>query len=223
MRRVHIRHNPDLTQAILAASCAIFLVGQSQPPPVGPAWAPERAQARELPTQTTPELASLRPPIQQPEIPAVFFGCWEGSPKGFDSVGSDLATYSLSKLERVVFCYRTNEIYVPEIDISLTPRKSVLNLILGHLGLGYTRSRVVDVKADVYKISTSQIHSRTTVTLEVTESWIYKLPSTRLQRVTDEELATLINPTCVFINGRQFLAGSGRRGVGSWHAYFHRW
>lgn len=214
----------ELTQAVLGVLCAMLLLGQSQMPHIAPsAGVPETERTLKLSRPSRLEFVPPGPPLQQPEIPQAFFGCWEGGPKSFDGVLSDPGTKSSSALQRVVFCYGPHEIRVPEIEMSLTPRQSVLDLILGHLGLGYIHTRPVDAKTEVYEITASQIHARTTVTFEVTESWIYKLPSTHEQLVTDEELVTFINPTRVFVSGLQFLTVSGRRSVGSWNAYFHRW
>ncbi len=175
-----------------------------------------------LPKLTEPE---LRPPRanRELEIPAAFFGCWEGNPTGFDQVMADPATRYSTRFRRIVFCYNQHSIVVPEIDLRIIKREGVIDFILSHLGLGYVRSRFVNATSDVFKVTDTQVLSRTVVTLEVTESWIYKFPSTHRRTVIDEELATIDRPNSMLVSGRQFFGAAGHRAVASWHTSFRHW
>ena len=209
-------------KVLLTAVSALLLLAQSR------SASPEEGAAQyqpalNLPKISQPELRKLPPPKPPLQIPSAFFGCWEGNPKGFDAVLSDPGTRTSTEFGRIVFCYTQDSTEVPEIEISVVARNSVLSFILAHLGLGYARSRVTDANSEVYRVNGSQILARTTVTLEVTEGWIYKLPVTRQQLVIDEELATIVAPASMFVSGRQFLDVSGHRSAADWHASFRRW
>ena len=193
-----------------------------------PSVSPEEGAAQyqpplNLPKISQPELPKLPAPDPPLEIPAAFFGCWEGNPKGFDAILADPGSRTSTEFGRIVFCYMRDSTEVPEFEIRVVAHKTVLSFILVHLGLGYVRSRFIDANSKVYRVNGSQLLARTTVTLEVTEGWIYKLPVTRRQLVIDEELATIISPASMFVSGRQFLDVSGHRSAADWHASFRRW
>lgn len=208
-------------KVLLTAASAGLLLAQLPfaSPEVGAA---QDQLALNLPKISQPELRNLSPPNPPLEIPAAFFGCWEGNPKGFDAVLADPGTHTSTEFGRIVFCY-TQDSTLPIIEIRVVARNSMLGFILAHLGLGYTRSRVTDANSKVYRVSGNQILARTTVTLELTEGWIYKLPVTHRQLVIDEELATIVAPASMFVSGRRFLDVSGHRSAADWHAFFRRW
>lgn len=212
--RIHLAF--ALTVALLFAHPPAPATTAEQP------GAPHSQLPLELPKLTQPEPPKLPRPLRQPDIPAAFFGCWGGNPNGFDAVVADPGAPAFTKFNRISFCYTPHGIQVPEIDLSVE-RHGAFLFVLSHLGLGYMRSHVLDGKSEVYDIAGNQMLTRTTITVEITESWIFKLPTTRVRTVIDDELVALDGSDTLKVSGQQFLDAHGGRTAAAWHAAFHRW
>jgi len=210
-------------KVLLAAAVGVLAIEMPLPIAWPQAATRQNEPALRLPKLSQPVLPQMAPPSEPLEIPQAFFGCWEGTPGGIDTLVADPGIRTSIRLGRIVFCFSQDSITVPDIDISLVAEHGMLDFILSHLGLGYSRSRVLDVKSQVFRVNGNQILTRTTITFEMTESWIYKLPTTHRQLVTEEELATIVGPASMFVSGQQFMEISGSRCAADWHASFHHW
>jgi len=124
---------------------------------------------------------------------------------------------------RIVFCYRTDHVEVPEAGIYFGPSDWVKDIAL-HLGLGITTVTIDPrlITTSIYQITGTQIHARTFIPMYVTERLFYLLPVTSQQTLVDEELATLIDPDTILVQARQALDLPGMHSVRMWHADFHR-
>jgi hypothetical protein len=177
--------------------------------------------ALRLPQLVDAEVPTDGVPIAQPQIASGFFGCWEGDPGEFTSIIGASGRDSVFTLGRVVKCYMPGGIETQEFNLELVSRYQRLSKILRLLGLGYRRVRVKEARTAVYQVNATQIYSRGTMKLELTESSLFKWPRTTLRSVTDEEVATLVNPDSVLIAGRAFVRAAEGPSVGIWSANLH--
>ena len=213
------------------AVCAVFalilpaIVRASQfelPAPSASPMGPSN-NVLELPPLLGPTLPAAPPVLQKPEIPSPFLGCWTASPDKFDSVVSSFGSVTVGSPDKIVFCYRSDHIEVPEAEISFSAGDWIKNVAF-HLGLGVTTATIdpQGITTSIYEVTDTQIHARTFIPMDVTERLLYLLPITKPTMLVDEELATLINSDTILVQARQALDMPGMHSVRMWHAEFHR-
>jgi len=93
-----------------------------------------------------------------------------------------------------------------------------------HLGLGIatTKVDVASIRTAIYAITDTQIHARTFIPLTLTERLFFLVPIKSEQKLIDEELITLLEPSALLVQARQELDVPGVQSVRTWHATFHR-
>jgi hypothetical protein len=175
-------------------------------------------QRLELPKMTDLQIPSIGPPLADPRIPPPFFGCWMGTPQYFDTVPSVSATTEPYKLVRVTKCYMPSRIETHEFELKKTPKHRIFNAVLSFLGLASRHVMVRAQKTEIYGIIPDQVYSRNIMTLELTESSLFQFPRSSLETVVDEEVATLVDPDNISIDGRAFVTSDGMRTVAIWKA-----
>ncbi len=174
-----------------------------------------------LPQLTDLEVPSVGPPLDEPRIAITFFGCWMGTPGKFDSILPGSSANSLYRLHRVTKCYLPGQVRTQEFALELAPKHRILRAILSFLSLASYNAAVQSEKSNVYKVTPNQVYSRGTLTMQLTESSLFKFPTSTTETVVDEEVATLLNPDTLSVVGRTFLTGTEARSVGTWHAELH--
>jgi hypothetical protein len=184
-----------------------------------PAVAPGPALA--LPKLTGLGAPPAGPPLAAPQLPSSFFGCWIGDPEHFDSVLPGPITGAPNRLHRVIKCYFPDRIKTQEFTIELIAPHRTLDSALSIMNLRSQNVVVGQEKTDFLAITPHQIYSRDTITLTVNTSSIVELAHGNGLTLVDEELATMVDPDHVSIEGRVFLNNNGTRSIGTWHADFH--
>ena len=125
-------------------------------PSINPA-PPHADDTLELSPLASPELAPPPPVIADPEIPAAFIGCWEGHPQGFDSIKTSEGIVDIGTPGRIVFCFDGHAIQVPSVEIDISPKAHILDLVM-HLGLGHDTYSAHGVRTDVFSVTANTIH-----------------------------------------------------------------
>jgi len=174
-----------------------------------------------LPQLIGPELPPSPTPLVLPTLPSAFFGCWQGDPGAFDSLASDAGIVDLGVPGKITFCYHDHTIEVPEANIKVTAGGRALDLLM-HLGLGFSTFLAHGVSTDVFAVTSTQIHARTTLAVVQTEHWLYVIPAHTEQQSQVDWIATLVGPDLVLLNAQQVISNSGLRLWGTWHGLFHR-
>jgi hypothetical protein len=177
--------------------------------------------AIQLPPLIGAEVPTLAMPSEQLRIASGFFGCWEGRPGKFTEIVGAKGAESPSALVHVVKCYLPGEIQTQEFQLQFVGHHPILDRVLGMLGLGRRSARVGEAKTTVYAVNTTQVYSRGTLKVELTEASLFKWPRTTIREVVDEEVATLVNADSLSISGRAFVTTADGPNVGVWSTDLH--
>jgi hypothetical protein len=175
----------------------------------------------ELPTLTGPQLPPPPPAIEQPEIPAVFLGCWEGDPGGYDWVRTGFGIVAVGSPGKITFCYSPHQITVPQADIRISVGGRALDW-LAHLGLGFSTYTAHGISTSIFAITQTRMRGRTDLVIDHTDHWFYLLPVHDAQGSCVDWIATAQGNDEVHVKAAQVVYAYGTKMWGEWHAVFHR-
>lgn len=212
---------PRLLVATMAALLAVPELAARAAGLPSPVASPP-ARSLELPKLTGLGAPKAGPPLAAPQLPSSIFGCWSGDPEHFDAVLPGPVTGAPYRLHRVTKCYFPDRVKTQEFGIELIPAHRTVDSALGIMNLRSQNFVVGPEKTDFFAITPHQIYSRDTITVTVNTSSIVELTHGTAVTLVDEELATLVDPDHLSIEGRVFLNNHGTRSVGTWHADFHQ-
>jgi hypothetical protein len=180
----------------------------------------------DLPSIWTPTAAeplpSPPPALAEVTIPDAFIGCWKGKPSDYDytHVFYGYVTGSPGETE---YCYSRNHVDIPRAEIAITAGRRLINL-LSNLGLAYDTFTAHGIRTDVYGVSPTKLHCRTTLTVEDTIHQLDMIPVKGAdKRCVVDWSAELVGKDDIAIRARlvQYY-GATPMFVGAWHCNFRR-
>ena len=173
------------------------------------------------PTVAEP-LPSPPPALAQVTIPDAFIGCWQGIPSDWEHlrVFNGYVTGSPGEIEH---CYSRHQIDVPRAEVVITASRRAIDLMSNH-GLAYETFTARGIQTDVYGVSPTKLHCRTTLIIEVT---VHRLLSASVkgtdQSVVVDWSAELVGKNDIAIRSRQVLyIGGVPQFVGEWRCDLRR-
>jgi hypothetical protein len=174
-----------------------------------------------LPPLVGPELPPAPPVIRLPQLPSSFLGCWEGDPGRFDVVQTDAGLVDIGAPGKIIFCYDEHTLRIPEAQVRIHLAARAVDWLM-HLGLGYSTFAAHGISTDIYGITPTAIHGRTTLALTQTEHWLYFIPSRTEQPSQVDWVATLTGPDTAVMQADQVIINNGFKMWGTWHGTFRR-
>ncbi len=191
------------------------------PPPPTSVPSQPRENTLVLPQLSGPQLSPPPPVLESPQIPSPFIGCWDGDPRRFDYVATDAGLVDIGSPGEITFCYTENTFLVPEAEVRINPSARVLDWLV-HFGLGYSTFKAHGIDTDIYRVTARQIYGRSNLVIDLTDHWLYLIPSHTQEPSQVDVVATLVGPNTMLVQANQVIFLENLKMWGTWHGFFHR-
>jgi hypothetical protein len=105
---------------------------------------------------------------------------------------------------RITFCYTEHTFLVPEAEVRINPSARVVDWLI-HFGLGYSSYKAHGIETVIYNVTSRQIYGRSTLEIDLTDHWLFLIPSHTAEPSQVDVVATLTGQNTMLVQANQVI------------------